>query len=48
VLEERGRGKVGGSDVGVEAERLSELEETLFGSDGPDTPFGTSDRACDD
>lgn len=42
VLEQRNGSKVGRSDVGVETERLSKLEETLLGSNGSDSPLGSS------
>jgi hypothetical protein len=38
--------KVGRSDVGIQSELLSELQETLFRSDGTYTPLGSSDGTC--
>jgi hypothetical protein len=37
--------KICRSDVGVETECLAEGEETLFGTDGANTPFGAADGA---
>jgi hypothetical protein len=45
VLEQVVGRKVGGADVGVQAHRFSETEDTLFGSDGTDTPLRSADRA---
>lgn len=35
--------KIGGTDVGIKAKLLSELEDTLLGTDRTNTPFGTTD-----
>lgn len=38
--------KVGRSDVGIQSELLSKLQETLFRSNGTYTPLGSSDGTC--
>lgn len=38
--------KVCRPDVGVQPERLAELEQALFGTNGTDTPFRAADGAC--
>jgi hypothetical protein len=38
--------KVGRSDVGIQSELLSELQETLFRSNRSYTPLGSSDGTC--
>lgn len=46
VLEEAVARKVGGSNVGVQAELLSEFEQTLLGPDRTNSPLGTTNRTC--
>lgn len=43
VLEERLGSEVCRSNVGVETERLSQLEESLLRSNGSNAPLGSSD-----
>jgi hypothetical protein len=45
VLQQTFGCKVCWSDVGVETECLAEGEETLFGTNWANTPFGTADGA---